>query len=88
MFLSKEGKQSKNLNKACKQSSVDSSGQKKTFQVSKYVKICQNHLEYGRQVETAPSPNLSLNVYDDDVKVGLRRKAPTSRKEPPARKKY
>ena len=58
------------------------------FQVSKYVKICPNHLEYGRPVEAAPNPNLSLKDYDDDAKVGLRREAPTSRKKPPARKKY
>ena len=55
--------------------------------MSKYTKICSNHFEYGRPVETAPNPTLFLKGYDDDSKVGVKRKAPTSRKEPPARKK-
>ena len=66
---------------------VDSSGKKKTFQVSKCTKICSNHFEYGRPVEAAPNPTLFLKGYDDDAKAGVKRKAPTSRKEPPARKK-
>ena len=61
---------------------VDSSGKKKTFQVSKYTKICSNHFEYGRPVEPAPDPTIFLKGYGDDAKVGLKRKAPTSRKEP------
>ena len=59
----------------------------KTFEVSKYTKICSNHFEYGRLVETAPSPTLFLKGYDDHAKVGVKRKAPTSREEPPARTK-
>ena len=66
---------------------VDSFGKKKTFQVSKYTKICSNNFEYGRPVGVAPNPILFLKGYDDDAKVGVKRKAPTSRKEPPARKK-
>ena len=66
---------------------VDSSGKKKTFQVNKYTKICSNHFEYGRPVEAAPNPTPFLKGYDNDPKVGVKRKAPTSRKEPPARKK-
>ena len=63
---------------------VDSSGKKKTFQVSKYTKICSNHFEYDRLVEVAPNPTPFLKGYDDDAKVGVKRKAPISRKEPPA----
>ena len=59
----------------------------KTFQVSKYTKICSNHFEYGRLVEIAPSPTLFFKGYDDHTKVGVKRKAPTSREEPPARTK-
>ena len=66
---------------------VDSSGKKKTFQVSKYTKIFSNHFEYGRPIEVAPSPTLFPKGYDDDAKVGVKRKAPTSRIEPPARNK-
>ena len=50
-------------------------------------KICSNHFEYGRPVEAAPKPTLFLKGYDDDAKVSVKRKAPSSRKEPPARKK-
>ena len=42
-------------------------------------------IEYGRPVEAAPHPILFLKGYDDDAKVGVKRKALTSRKEPPAR---
>ena len=67
---------------------VDSSGKNKTFHVSKYTKIRSNNFEYDRLVEAAPNPTLFLlKGYDDDAKVGVKRKAPTSRKEPPARKK-
>ena len=66
---------------------VDSSGKKKTIQVSNCAKICSNHFEYGRPVEAAPNPTLFLKGYDDNSKAGVKRKAPTSRKEPPARKK-
>ena len=54
----------------------DSFGKKKTFQVSKYTKICSNHFEYGRPEEAAPNSNLLLKDYDDDAKVGVKRKAP------------
>lgn len=64
---------------------VDSSGRKKTFQMSKYTKICWSHFEYGRPVETAPYPTLFLKGYGDNVKVGIERKARTSSKESPAR---
>ena len=60
---------------------------KKTFQVTKQTKICSNHFEYLRSAEAAPTPTLFLKGYDEDAKVGVKRKAPTSRKEPPARKK-
>ena len=59
----------------------------KTFQVGKYTKVCSNNFEYGRPVEAAPNPTLFLKGYDDDANVGVKKKAPTSRKEPPARKK-
>ena len=55
--------------------------------MSKYTKICSNHYEYSRAVEAAPNPTLFLKGYDDDAKVGVKRKAPTSKKEPPDRKK-
>ena len=58
---------------------LDSSGKKETFQLSKYT------IEYGRPVEAAPNSTLVLKVYDNDAKVGVKRKALTSRKEPPAR---
>ena len=58
---------------------VDSSERKETLQLSKYT------IEYGRPVEAAPHPILFLKGYDDDAKVGVKRKALTSRKEPPAR---
>ena len=67
--------------------SMESSGKKKTFQVNKYTKICSNHFEYGRPIEAAPNPTLFLKSYDDDAKVGVKRKARTARKEPPTRKK-
>ena len=51
-----------------------------------YTKISLNHFEYGRPVEAAPNPTLFLKGYDD-AKVGVKRKAPTSRKEALARKK-
>ena len=67
---------------------VDSSGKKKTFHMSKYTKIRSNHFEYGRPVEAAPNPTLFLlKGYDNDAKVCVKRKAPTSRKQPPAKKK-
>ena len=56
---------------------VDSSGRKKTFQVSKYTQIYSNHFEYGRLVEGAPNPSLFLEGYNDDVKVGIKKKTPT-----------
>ena len=59
---------------------VDSSGKKKTFQVSKYTKI-SNYFEYCRPAEGAPNPTLFFKVYEGDAKVGVKRKAPTSRKE-------
>ena len=59
----------------------------KTFQVGKYTKVCSNNFEYGRPVEPAPNPTLFLKGYDDDANVGVKKKVPTSRKEPPARKK-
>ena len=65
---------------------VDSSGRKETFQLSKYTKLCSNHFKYGRLVEAAPYPTLFLKGYEDDVKFGVKRKASTSIKEPPARK--
>ena len=71
------------VNRVC----VDSSGKEKIFQMSKYTRICSNHFEYGRLAEAAPNPTFFLEGYDDDAKVGVKRKAPTSRKEPPARKK-
>ena len=55
--------------------------------MSKYTKICSDHFEYGRPVEPAPNPTLFLKACDDDAKVGVKRKVPTSRKEPPARRK-
>ena len=55
--------------------------------MSKYTKICSNHFQYGRPVEAAPNSTLFLKSYDDDAKVGVKRKVPTSRKEPPTRKK-
>ena len=39
---------------------VDSTGKKKTFQVSKYTKFCTNQFEYGMQIEAAPNPTLFL----------------------------
>ena len=60
---------------------------KKTFQVSKQTKICSNNFEYLRPAKAAQNPTLFLKGYDEDAKVGVKRKAPTSRKEPPARKK-
>ena len=66
---------------------VDSSKKKKTFQVSKYTKICSSHFEDGMQVETAPNPILFFKGYDNNAKVGVKTKAPTSRKESPAKEK-
>ena len=45
------------------------------------------YFDYGRPVEAALNPTLFFKGYDDDAKVGVKRKDPTSRKEPPARKK-
>ena len=55
--------------------------------MSKYTKICSNHFEYDRPVEADPNSTLFPNGYGDDAKVSVKRKDPTSRKEPPARKK-
>ena len=66
---------------------VDSSGKKETFQVSKYTKMYSNHFEYGRPVKAAPNLTLFLKGYDNDTKVGVKRKAPNLRKEPPTNKK-
>ena len=63
---------------------ADWSGKKKTFQVSK---ICSNHFEYGRAVEAAPNHTFFLKGYHDDAMGGVKSKVPTSRKEPPVRKK-
>ena len=49
--------------------------------------IFVNAFFLSRPVGVAPNPILFLKGYDDDAKVGVKRKAPTSRKEPPARKK-
>ena len=65
---------------------VDSFGKKKTFQVSKYTKICSNNFEYGRPVGVASNPILFLKGYDDDAKVGVKRKAPGRRRS--SYKKY
>ena len=45
--------------------------------MSKYTQIYSNHFEYGRLVEGAPNPSLFLEGYNDDVKVGIKKKAPT-----------
>ena len=66
---------------------ADSSGKKKTFQVSKYTQICSNHFEYDRLIEAAPKPTFFLRGYSMDDNAGVKRKAPTSRKEPPPRNK-
>ena len=55
--------------------------------MSKHTKICSNHFEYGRSVKSSPIPTLFLKGYDDDAKVDLKMEGPTSRKEPPTRKK-
>ena len=68
LFLSKEWKWNKNLDKASV--FVDSSGKIKTFQVSKYTKVCSNNFEYG---EAAPNPTLFLKGYDDDANVGVKK---------------
>ena len=86
-FSTKNGNELKTWTKLVNRVFVDSSRKKKTFQVSKYTKICSNHFEYGRPVEATPNPTLFLKGYDDDSQVGVKRKASTSRKEPPARKK-
>ena len=67
---------------------VDSSGKKKTFQVSKYTQICSNHFEYGRPVEAAPNPTLFLKGYDDDAKVGVKRKVQRQEKSHQPERKY
>ena len=86
-FSTKNGNELKTWTKLVNRVFVDSSRKKKTFQVSKYTKICSNHFEYGRPVAATPNPTLFLKGYDDDSQVGVKRKASTSRKEPPARKK-
>ena len=55
--------------------------------MSKYAKICSSHFEHGRPVEAAPNPTLFPQGLCNDAKVGVKKKDPTSRKEPPARKK-
>ena len=80
-FFPKNENEIKTWTKLVNRVFVDSSG-KKTFKVSKFTKICSNHFEYGR------NPTLFLKGYDDDAKVCVKRKAPTSRKEPPAKRKY
>ena len=59
--------------------SVGSSRKRKTFQVSKYTKRCSNHFEHSRPVDVAPILTLFLKGYDDDAKIGVKRKAPKSR---------
>lgn len=57
---------------------------------SKYAKaprLVQIIFEYGRLVKTAPTSSLFLKCYDDDAKIAVKTKAPTSRKEAPTRKK-
>ena len=81
-FFPKNGNKVKTWTKLVNRVFVDSSGKRKTFQVSKYIKICSSHFEYGRPVEAAQNPTL-FKGYDDNAKVC----APPSRKEPPSRKK-
>ena len=64
-----------------------SSGKKKIFQVSKYTKIFSNHFEYDWPVEAAPNSTLFLKGYDGNSKVGVKGKAPTSKKKSAARTK-
>ena len=78
-FFPKNENEVKTCTKLVNRVFVDSSGKKKTFQVSKYTKICLNHFEYGRPVEAAPNPILFLIGYDNDAKVGVKRKASTLR---------
>ena len=54
--------------------------------MSKYTN-CSDHFEYGRPVEAVPNRTFFLKGYGDDAKVGVKRRASTSRKDPPARKK-
>ena len=86
-FSPKNENEVKTLAKPVNRLFEDSSEKKKTFQVTKCTKICSNHFDYGRPEEAAPNPTLFLKSYDDDAKLGAKRKAPTSRKEPRARKK-
>ena len=68
-FSPKNENEAKTWRKFVNTVSAESSGKKKTFQMSKYTKICSNHFEYGRLVEVAPNPTLFLKGYDDDAKV-------------------
>ena len=86
-FSTKNENEVKTWRKLVNRVFVDSSRKKETFQVRKYTKIYSNHFRYGRSEEAAPNPFLFLKGYDDDAKVGVKRNAPLSREEPPARKK-
>ena len=87
LFSPKNENEVKIWTKLVNRVTVDSSGKKETSQVNKCTKICSNRFEYSRPVEAAPNTTLFLKGYDNDAKVGIKRKALTSRKESPASKK-
>ena len=62
---------------------------RKRFKVNKNTKVCSNHFQFGKAVDSHPHPTLFLKGYDRETEITRKRKAPMERLavQPTGRKK-
>ena len=62
---------------------------RKRFKVNKNTKVCSNHFQLGKPVDSHPHPTLFLREYDRETEITRKRKAPMERLavQPTGRKK-
>ena len=62
---------------------------RKRFKVNKNTKVCSNHFQFGKPVDSHPHPTLFLKGYDRETEITRKRKAPMERLavQPTGRKK-
>ena len=52
---------------------------RKRFEVNKNTKVCSNHFQFGKPVDSHPHPTLFLKGYDRETEITRKRKAPMER---------
>ena len=52
---------------------------RKRFKVNKNTKVCSNHFQFGKPVDSHPHPTLFLREYDRETEITRKRKAPMER---------